>query len=48
MHKQLRVLILAAGVALTTACGATVATGGPVRAWPSPPPPRRPVPSRSR
>ena len=29
MHKQLRVLILAAGVALTTACGATVATGGP-------------------
>jgi len=29
MHKQLRALILAAGVALTTACGATVATGGP-------------------
>ena len=29
MHKQLRVLILAAGVALTTACGSTVATGGP-------------------
>ena len=29
MHKQLRVLILAAGVALTTACGATVAAGGP-------------------
>ena len=29
MHKQLRVLILAAGVALTTACGATVVAGGP-------------------
>src|SRR5437763_13814157 len=29
MRKQLRALILAAGVALTTACGATVATGGP-------------------
>jgi uncharacterized cupredoxin-like copper-binding protein len=29
MRKQLGTLILAAGVALTTACGATVATGGP-------------------
>ena len=29
MHKQLRALILLAGVALTTACGATAATGGP-------------------
>ena len=29
MQKQLGTLILAAGVALTTACGATVATGGP-------------------
>jgi uncharacterized cupredoxin-like copper-binding protein len=29
MRKQLGALILAAGVALTTACGATVATGGP-------------------
>src|SRR5437763_1469357 len=29
MRKQLRALIFAAGVALTTACGTTVATGGP-------------------
>ena len=29
MHKQLSALILLAGVALTTACGATAATGGP-------------------
>src|SRR5207237_7605357 len=29
MRKQLRALIFAAGVALTTACGATLATGGP-------------------
>jgi uncharacterized cupredoxin-like copper-binding protein len=29
MKKQLQALILAAGVALTTGCGATVATGGP-------------------
>jgi nitrite reductase (NO-forming) len=29
MRKQLRALILLAGVALTTACGATAATGGP-------------------
>ena len=29
MQKLLRALILAAGVALTTACGSTVATGGP-------------------
>ena len=29
MHKQLRALILAAAVVLTTACGATVSTGGP-------------------
>jgi uncharacterized cupredoxin-like copper-binding protein len=29
MRKQLGALILVAGVALTTACGATAATGGP-------------------
>jgi uncharacterized cupredoxin-like copper-binding protein len=29
MHKQLGTFILVAGVALTTACGATAATGGP-------------------
>jgi nitrite reductase (NO-forming) len=29
MRKQIRALILVAGVALTTACGATAATGGP-------------------
>jgi hypothetical protein len=47
MRKQLRALIFAAGVALTTACGATVATGGAGASVAIPAPARRPVSSRS-